>query len=435
MNRLLQGDVGSGKTVVALIAMLIAVDSGYQTALMVPTEILADQHAKTISRMMKKLHEIHKNREVKVALLIGGQRQSVREERLESVKFQEADIIIGTHALFEEKVSFKNLGLVVIDEQHRFGVAQRGRLLAKGKTPHVLIMSATPIPRTLSMTVYGDLDNSIIDEMPKNRIPIKTILRGDSKLKNIFQFIRDKKMEGYQSFIVYPLVEESEKIELKAAETYYNKIKEEYLPDMNIGLIHGRMNWQEKEKIMFLFLEKKFDVLVSTTVIEVGIDIPTANIILINDAHRFGLSQLHQLRGRVGRGTKQAYCILVTRDEFASVNPKLSLDTDYLSPAQLDKYKSAVRLQTMVKHLDGFMVAEIDLKLRGPGDIFGVKQSGFPELKHLNIIHDTDIISAAKKTAFNIIESDPHLNNEHNFVIRNNLLLHYKNNLKYANIA
>ncbi len=434
MNRLLQGDVGSGKTIVALIAMLIAVDNGYQSALMVPTEILADQHAKNISNMIKKLLEVHKNREIKVALLIGGQKKSARENRLESVELQEADIIIGTHALFEEKVNFKNLGLIVIDEQHRFGVAQRARLLAKGKTPHVLIMSATPIPRTLSMTVYGDLDNSTIDEMPKNRIPIKTLLRGDSKLNDIYKFIRDKKKDGYQSFIVYPLVEESEKLELKAAETYFNKLSNNSLADLSVGLLHGRMTWQEKEKVMYLFLDKKFDVLVATTVIEVGIDIPDANIIIINDAHRFGLSQLHQLRGRVGRSGKQAYCVLVTKDEFAT-NEKLKLETEYLSPAQLDKYKSAVRLQTMVKYLDGFKIAEIDLKLRGPGDIFGTKQSGFPELKHVDIINDTEIIINAKKVAFNIIETDPHLERQTNQLIKNNLLKHYRSNLKYANIA
>jgi len=435
MNRLLQGDVGSGKTIVAIIAMLIAVDNSYQSALMVPTEILADQHAKNISKMMNKFYNAHKSREIKVALLMGGQNKSVRQRRLESIELQEADIIIGTHALFEEKVNFKNLGLVVVDEQHRFGVAQRAKMLAKGKTPHVLIMSATPIPRTLSMTVYGDLDNSIIDEMPKNRIPIKTLLRGNIKLNDIYKFIRDKKKDGYQSFIVYPLVEESDKLELKAAETYFEKLKEDFLSELNIGLVHGRMSWQEKEEVMYLFLEKKIDVLISTTVIEVGIDIPDANIILINDAHRFGLSQLHQLRGRVGRGKKQAYCILVTNDEFASVSSKLNLETEYLSPAQMDKYKSAYRLQTMVKYLDGFKIAEMDLRLRGPGDIFGTKQSGFPELKHIDIVHDREIIISAKKAAFGIIENDPHLDHPSNQVIKNNLLQHYRNNLKYAAIA
>lgn len=435
MNRLLQGDVGSGKTIVAIIAMLIAVDNGFQAALMVPTEILADQHAKNISRMMKKLSEVHSSREVKVALLIGGQKKSTREQQLEKIQLQEADIIVGTHALFEEKVKFNDLGLIVIDEQHRFGVAQRGRMLSKGKNPHILIMSATPIPRTLSMTLYGDLDNSIIDEMPKNRIPIKTFLRGDSKLNDIYNFIQDKQREGYQSFVVYPLVEESEKLELKAAEKFYDKLKEEHLPDLRIGLIHGRMSWQEKEEVMFMFLEKRFDVLVSTTVIEVGIDIPDANIILINDSHRFGLSQLHQLRGRIGRGSKQAYCILVTKDELVKANQKLSMNIEYLSPAQLEKYKSIVRLQTMVKYLDGFKVAEVDLKLRGPGDVFGTKQSGFPELKHIDIIHDTDIIMHAKKAAFKLIQDDPHLAVEDNSVIKNNLLQHYRSSLKFASIA
>lgn len=435
MNRLLQGDVGSGKTIVALIAMLIAVDSGYQAAIMVPTEILADQHAKNISKMMRKLGEVHRNKEVKVTLLIGGQKKTVRQQRLESIEMHEADIIIGTHALFEEKVSFRKLGLIVIDEQHRFGVAQRAKLLEKGKTPHVLIMSATPIPRTLSMTVYGDLDNSVIDELPMNRIPIKTFLRGESKLRDIYKFIRDMKSYGYQSFIVYPLVEESEKLELKAAETYFNKLKEEHLSDLNIGLIHGRMSWQEKEEVMYHFLEKKFDVLVSTTVIEVGIDIPDANIILINDAHRFGLSQLHQLRGRVGRSTKQAYCILVTSDKLAALNHKIKLEQEYYSSAQLEQYKSVVRLQSMVKYSDGFKIAEIDLKLRGPGDIFGTKQSGFPELKHIDLIHDVEIITQAKREAFNIIESDPHLIEEPHQLIKKNLLLHYKQSLKYASIA
>jgi ATP-dependent DNA helicase RecG len=385
--------------------------------------------------MMKKLHEIHKDKEIKVTLLIGGQRKSLREQRLASIELQEADIIVGTHALFEEKVNFNNLGLVVIDEQHRFGVTQRGRLLAKGKTPHVLIMSATPIPRTLSMTIYGDLDNSIIDEMPKNRIPIKTFLRGDAKLKDIYNFIRDKKREGYQSFIVYPLVEESEKLELKAAETYFYKLKNDFLPNLNVGLIHGRMSWQEKEEIMFQFLEKSFDILVSTSVIDVGIDIPDANIILINDAHRFGLSQLHQLRGRVGRSNKQAFCILVTKDEFAKANQKLNLEADYLSSTQLDRYKSFIRLQTMVKYLDGFRVAEIDLKLRGPGDIFGTKQSGFPELKHVDIVRDTEIIIDAKKSSFDIIKNDPRLEHNSNQNIKKNLLQHYRDNLKYASIA
>jgi ATP-dependent DNA helicase RecG len=435
MNRLLQGDVGSGKTIVALIAMLIAVDNGFQAAIMAPTEILADQHAKNISVMMKKLRENFPEREIRVSLLLGGQKKSEREKRLQEIELQEADIIVGTHALFEEKVNYKNLGLVVIDEQHRFGVRQRAKLQSKGKTPEVLVMSATPIPRTISMTIYGDLDVSVIDEMPKNRKPIKTVLRGENKLPEIFKFILDKQKAGYQTFIVYPLVEESDKLELKAAETFYEELKKTYLKNLKLGLIHGRMSWQEKEEKMLLFLKKEFDVLVSTTVIEVGIDIPDANIILINDAHRFGLSQLHQLRGRVGRSDKQAYCILVTKDEIVQYNIQQRLDLDYLSSAMIEKYKSAIRLQTMVKTNNGFEIAETDLKLRGPGDIFSTKQSGFPDLKHADLIHDADLISLTKNIAFDLINKDPSLDSPSNSVVRKNLIKHYSDNLQYAKIA
>ncbi|MCW8818034.1 MAG: ATP-dependent DNA helicase RecG [Ignavibacteriaceae bacterium] len=435
MNRLLQGDVGSGKTIVSLIAMLIAIDNGFQAAIMAPTEILADQHAKNISVMMKKLYLKYPDKEIKVSLLLGGQKKSEREKRLQDIELQEADITVGTHALFEEKVNYKNLGLVVIDEQHRFGVRQRARLQSKGKTPEVLVMSATPIPRTISMTVYGDLDISVIDEMPKNRIPIKTVLRGESRLPEIFKFIIDKSKDGYQTFIVYPLVEDSDKLELKAAETFYEELRKTHLKNLNVGLIHGRMSWQEKEEKMLLFLKKQFDVLISTTVIEVGIDIPDANIILINDAHRFGLSQLHQLRGRVGRSNKQAYCILVTKDEIVQYNIQQRLELDYLSSSMLDKYKSAIRLQTMVKTNNGFEIAETDLKLRGPGDIFSTKQSGFPDLKYADIIYDTELLNLTKKIAFNLINKDPSLDSENNSVIRNNLIKHYSENLKYAKIA
>jgi ATP-dependent DNA helicase RecG len=435
MNRLLQGDVGSGKTIVALIAMLIAVDNGYQAAIMAPTEILADQHVKNISAMMKKLYEKFPEREIKVSLLLGGQKRSEREKLLQAIELQEADIVVGTHSLFEEKVNYKSLGLVVIDEQHRFGVRQRAKLQSKGKTPKVLVMSATPIPRTISMTIYGDLDVSVIDEMPKNRKPIKTVLRGENKLPEIFKFIIDKNKDGYQTFIVYPLVEESDKLELKAAETFYEELRKTHLKNLRLGLIHGRMSWQEKEEKMLLFLKKDFDVLVSTTVIEVGIDIPDANIILINDAHRFGLSQLHQLRGRVGRTDKQAYCILVTKDEFVRYNLQQQLDLEYLSNAILEKYKSAIRLQKMIKTNDGFEIAETDLKLRGPGDIFSTKQSGFPDLKYADIVKDTELLGTAKKLAFDIISKDPSLESESNQAIRKNLIKHYSENLQYAKIA
>ena len=310
MNRLLQGDVGSGKTVVAVIAMLMAVSNGCQAALMAPTEILANQHYKNITRLLKNLN-------VRIGLVIGGQKKSERSVIEDKIKKGEIDIVVGTHALFEKDVQFNNLKLIVIDEQHRFGVIQRSRFIEKGVAPDVLVMSATPIPRTLTMSVYGDLDVSVIDELPGNRLPVKTLLRGEKKLPDIYKFINEKAEEGYQTFIVYPLVEESEKVELKAAETHYNELKSSYLKNLRVALIHGRMKWQEKDEIMREFAAKNFDVLISTTVIEVGIDIPDANILVINDAFQFGLAQLHQLRGRVGRSNKQAYCILITKDYLA----------------------------------------------------------------------------------------------------------------------
>jgi ATP-dependent DNA helicase RecG len=435
MNRLLQGDVGSGKTIVSLIAALIAVDNGFQAVIMAPTEILADQHAKTVSSLLKKLEEENSKHQIKVSLLIGGQKKSTRDKELTDIELQQADIIVGTHALFEEKVKFNNLGFVVIDEQHRFGVRQRGLIQSKGKTPDALVMSATPIPRTLSMTVYGDLDVSVIEEMPKNRIPIKTALRGESKLPEIYNFIIEKHKEGYQSFIVYPLVEESEKLELKAATEYYNQLKDSYLKNLRVGLIHGRLKWQEKEEVMILFLKKEFDVLISTTVIEVGIDIPDANIILINDAHRFGLSQLHQLRGRVGRSNKQAFCILVTHDGLAAKQKVGELELDFLSSTQLEKYKASIRLQTMVNYTNGFKISEVDMKLRGPGNIFGIKQSGFPELKFVNLSEDHELILKTKSISFDLISRDPLLKLPMNKIIKDNLIVHYSDNLKYAEIA
>jgi ATP-dependent DNA helicase RecG len=435
MNRLLQGDVGCGKTIVSLIAALIAVDNGFQAVLMVPTELLADQHAKTVSSLMKRLSANNNKYQLKVSLLIGGLKKSARDKELADIELNGADIIIGTHALFEEKVKFNNLGLVIIDEQHRFGVRQRGLIQSKGITPDVLLMSATPIPRTLSMTVYGDLDISVIETLPKNRLPVKTVLRGERNLPDIYQFIIDKHKQGYQSFIVYPLVEESEKLELKAATEYFNQLINSYLKKLRVGLIHGRMKWQEKEEVMLLFLKKQFDVLISTTVIEVGIDIPDANIILINDAHRFGLSQLHQLRGRVGRSDKQAYCILVTTDGLAAKQNTGELELNYLSKLQLEKYKAVIRLQTMTNYTDGFKIAEVDMKLRGPGDIFGTKQSGFPELKFVDLIEDQELILKTKNISFELVNTDPMLKLPENKIVKNNLLSHYSNNIKFAEIA
>ncbi len=428
MNRLLQGEVGSGKTVVAIITMLIAVNNGYQAAFMAPTEILATQHYYSFKNLLK-------NFNIEVDLLIGGLKKSVKDDNLKKLTEHKSNIIVGTHALLESNILFNNLGAVIIDEQHRFGVAQRSKLIFKGFSPDVLVMTATPIPRTLSMTIYGDLDISTIDEMPKNRKKIKTYIRSEKKLKDVYKFIVDKSKEGIQSFIVYPLVEESEKIDLKAAELYYKNLKSTYLKEIRVGLIHGKMKWNEKEKMMIKFASKELDVLISTTVIEVGIDVPGANIIVINDAFRFGLSQLHQLRGRVGRSDKQAYCILIT-DDAASINKKqLNFNFDYLSKKQIEKNKVSIRLNAIAKYDSGFKLAEIDLKLRGPGDIFGIKQSGFPELKYIDIIKDSKLLVKAKEDAFKIINDDPKLKNEKNKKIKSNLFNNYSETLKYSNIA
>jgi ATP-dependent DNA helicase RecG len=395
---------------------------------MAPTEILADQHFKRISKLIEKLG-------IKTSVLIGGQKKSEREQILTEIKNGEAKIIIGTHALIENNVEFYKPGLVVIDEQHRFGVAQRSALIIKGIQPDVLIMTATPIPRTLSMTLYGDLDVSILDEMPMNRKPVKTVLRGENKLPEVYKFIIDKSKEGYQTFLVYPLVEESDKLELKAAETHYKHLQENHLKDLRIGLIHGKMKWQDKENVMLDFADKKYDVLVSTTVIEVGIDIPDANIIVINDAFRFGLSQLHQLRGRVGRNDAQAYCILIAPDDIAAKTNRDNYNFEYLSAEQIEKYKSSIRLNAMLNHTSGFDLAEIDFKLRGPGDIFGTKQSGLPELKYSNIVEDTEILIDAKETAFKIIENDPTLASGQNSVIMKTIREDFSFNIHLSHIA
>ncbi len=428
MNRLIQGDVGSGKTIVALISMLIAAENGFQGALMAPTEILADQHYQKISEMLKEF-------DIEVLLLIGGQKAAERRKILEKVATNPKSIVIGTHALFEDNVEFNKLGLVVIDEQHRFGVLQRARFIKKGPSPDVLVMTATPIPRTLTMSVYGDLDVSVINEMPKNRKPIKTYLRDERKLEAIYQFIVDKAKEGTQSYIVYPLVEESDKLELKAAESHFAELSNSVFSGINVGLIHGKMKWQEKEEVMNQFARKEFDVLISTTVIEVGIDVPSANIILINDANRFGLSQLHQLRGRVGRSDQQAYCILIGNDY--QIRPMSSFDFDfsYLSPKELEKNKARIRLNAMAMHTNGFELSEIDMKLRGPGDIFGTKQSGLPDFKYANIVEDAELLYEAKVAAFRIVEKDIHLSASENLIIKTNLVKNYSENLKFARIA
>lgn len=428
MSRLIQGDVGSGKTVVAVIAMLIAVSNNKQAALMAPTEILAIQHYENIKNMFS-------NFPIEIELLVGGQKAKDKREIHSKIEQGKTGIYIGTHALIEKKSNFANLGIAIIDEQHRFGVAQRSKLVSKSSAPDVLVMSATPIPRTLTMTLYGDLDVSIIDELPKNRIPIKTYLRSDSKLEQIYKFTITKLKDELQAFIVYPLVEESEKLDLKAAETYYNDLKETVFKNFQVGLIHGRMSWDEKREVMLNFAKKKFDILVSTTVIEVGIDIPNASIMIINDAHRFGLSQLHQLRGRIGRGNNQSHCILVTSDNLSKRQHDASFNFDFLSDSQIQKNKTIIRLNSLVKYSSGFKLAEIDLKLRGPGDIYGTQQSGIPKFKYADLISDQKILLKAKQEAFKIIEIDPKLKQKENAIMRKVIKNQYKDNFWYSTIG
>ncbi|MBI1803560.1 MAG: ATP-dependent DNA helicase RecG [Ignavibacteriae bacterium] len=408
MNRLLQGDVGSGKTIVALIAMLIAIDNGYQTAFMAPTEILAEQHFRTLSNFLKDIP-------INIRLLIGGQRSKLRQDILEDIRRGSANIIVGTHALIQEQVEYAKLGLVVIDEQHRFGVVQRVALKEKAggagtevPYPDVLVMTATPIPRTLSLTVYGDLDVSIIDELPLHRKSIKTTVGRESDHERIYKFIHDQVREGRQVYIVYPLVEESEKLDLKAATESYEMLKSEVFSDLRVGLIHGRMSVDEKDKVMGSFKTGEIDILVATTVIEVGIDVPSATVMMIEHSERFGLSQLHQLRGRVGRGAEQSHCMLVAPDWIVS-RLKRKITMQSVEGEEDEKLKAVRRLKTMVETVDGFKIAEIDLQLRGPGEFFGTKQSGLPELQIANLVTDGDILTLARREAFLIIEHDPHL--------------------------
>ncbi|OVE79084.1 hypothetical protein BVY01_03490 [bacterium I07] len=382
MNRLLQGDVGSGKTIVALLGMLIAVENGYQAALMVPTEILAEQHYLTVNGWLTD--------EVKVGLLKGGQKGSERKKVVEKLETGQIDIIIGTHALIQGGIQFKNLGFVVIDEQHRFGVMQRATLRDKALYPDVLVMTATPIPRTLALTFYGDLDVSVLNERPPGRLKIRTVWRRDEKRSAIYQFISETVAAGQQVYIVYPLVEESEKIDLAAATQGFDDLSQNVFPDLKIALLHGRMKSDEKESVMRAFKAGDVQILVTTTVIEVGVDVPQATVMLLEHAERFGLTQMHQLRGRIGRGTQQSTCILLTQG--------------HLSEEALN------RLQAMTDSDDGFHIAEVDLKLRGPGEIFGKRQHGDLNLKIADLATDGQILNQARKEAFSLIEDDAGLN-------------------------
>ncbi len=428
MNRLLQGDVGSGKTIVALLSMLIAIDSGYQTGILAPTEILAEQHYNSISAYVKELG-------IKTVQVMGGQNKRLRRELMEIIGSQEAKVIVGTHAMFESEINYNKLGLIIIDEQHRFGVAQRAELkrmaeesLGGGLTPHTLVMSATPIPRTLSMTYYGDLDVSVIRQMPQGRKPIKTKVAFESQLLSVFDFIKDQVQEGNQAYIVYPLVEKSEKMDLKDATENYEYLKNEVFPEYKLGLLHGQMFWYEKEEVMRDFLAKKFQILVSTTVIEVGIDVPDATVMLIENSERFGLSQLHQLRGRVGRSSKQSYCILATKDNYKFEIKNRNIDTE-------EAKANIIRLKTMERTTDGFEIAQVDMKLRGPGDILGTKQSGLPDFKFIDLAADEKIIEYARKKAFSLIEADPRLNKPGNKPIKDEYILKFGNSDNFIDIA
>ncbi len=392
MNRLLQGDVGSGKTIVAFVCALISIGSGTQCALMAPTEILAQQHFNNLSKYAELMR-------IPIAMLTGSTKKSDRKHIHEALQNGELKILIGTHALLEEEVKFKNLGLAIIDEQHRFGVAQRSKLWSKnaGLYPHVLVMTATPIPRTLAMTLYGDLDISVIDQMPAGRKPIKTLHKFDSHRLQVNQFLKEQIAAGRQVYIVYPLIEESEKLDLKHLMDGYESICRAF-PDEAISIVHGRMKPEAKDFEMKRFIKKETSIMVATTVIEVGVDVPNASVMVIENSERFGLSQLHQLRGRVGRGAEQSYCILMT-------SFKLSAD-------------SKIRIDTMVRTNNGFEISETDLQLRGPGDLMGTQQSGALDLLIADLGKDGKILQAARETAIRVLEADPELQKPENKMIR-----------------
>ena len=390
MNRLLQGDVGSGKTMVALMSMLLAVDNGFQACMMAPTEILARQHFATISRQTEGLN-------LKVAILTGSSKSKERKTALEGIASGEINILIGTHALIEDKVQFANLGYVVIDEQHRFGVEQRARLWTKNQQPpHILVMTATPIPRTLAMTMYGDLDVSVIDELPPGRQPIRTYHYTDAARLKLWGFLRKQIALGRQAYVVYPLIKESETMDYKDLEDGFDSIVRDFpLPDYRVTACHGKMKPQDKEESMRQFKDHEADILVATSVIEVGVDVPNATVMVIESAERFGLSQLHQLRGRVGRGGGESFCILMSGEKLSR--------------------EARQRLQAMCETTDGFRLAELDMKLRGAGDINGTQQSGMAfDLKIANPTLDADLLQTAREAAIWILSTDPHLQDKQN---------------------
>jgi ATP-dependent DNA helicase RecG len=411
MNRLLQGDVGSGKTLVALMSMLIAIDNGYQACIMAPTEILANQHYRTISKLLEGI-------DIKLHLLTGSSKKSSRKSIAESLLDRSLNILIGTHALLEENVQFANLGLVIIDEQHRFGVEQRARLWQKNlNPPHILVMTATPIPRTLAMTLYGDLDVSVIDELPPGRVPIKTMHFTDSERNKVFGFIRNQIAEHRQIYIVYPLIKESETMDYKDLEDGWDTISRVFpSPKYCISIVHGKMTPANKEVSMKLFKDGVAHILIATTVIEVGVDIPNATVMVIESAERFGLSQLHQLRGRVGRGADQSYCILMSSDKLSR--------------------EAAKRIEVMIRTNDGFEIAETDLQLRGPGDIEGTLQSGIPfDLKIADLGKDGQLIEYVRHIAEEILNLDPLLEKNQNLIFISELKRLFSQRQSWSNIS
>ena len=410
MNRLLQGDVGSGKTIVAALAALLAIDNGFQAALMAPTEILANQHFETLQQLLKDVG-------VKVGLLTGSSRTAERRELHRALEEGELDLLIGTHALIEDKVKFKNLGLAIIDEQHRFGVEQRAKLWRKNSLPpHVLVMTATPIPRTLSMTLYGDLDVSIIDELPPGRKEVVTRHVYDSARLKIFGFMEDQIRRGRQVYVVYPLIEESQTLDLKDLMDGYESITRRFpIPDYQVSIVHGKMKPADKDFEMNRFARGETQILVATTVIEVGVNVPNASVMVIESAQRFGLSQLHQLRGRVGRGAEQSYCILAS-------DVKLSSD-------------ARLRLKTMCDTNDGFKIAEVDLQLRGPGDMLGTQQSGVLDLKIASLAADAKILQFARNAVVEMLDEDPALEREENAVVREAASAMLKNKPNWSRIS
>ncbi len=408
MARLVQGDVGSGKTILAFLAMLLSAQNGYQAALMVPTEVLAVQHFEGLKQLLEE-HQL----DFEAVLLTGSIKAKERREIYQKIENGKAKLIIGTHALIQENVNYKNLALVITDEQHRFGVHQREDLSKKGKRPHVLVMSATPIPRTLAIMLYGDLDLSVIDELPANRLPIKNCVVDTSYRKSAYRFMQKEIAEGRQVYVICPMVEESEGLEAENVLDYTKKLRQEMPPEISVGFLHGRMKPAEKNKIMEEFSENKIQILVSTTVIEVGVNVPNATVMMVENAERFGLAQLHQLRGRVGRGEHQSYCIFMQGGTKKEIKE---------------------RLQILVESNDGFFIAGEDLRLRGPGDLFGIRQSGILEFKLADIYQDAAILKEASIVADEILEKDPHLESEEYKGLKNRLEFYAKEQMKRPGI-